>query len=70
MTLTELKAAIKSGKLDSWIILAGEEDYLKNHYQKEIKKLVAADDSDPFALFNYTSFDGDDFNIASFRDAL
>ena len=70
MTLTELKAAIKSGKLDSWIIIAGEEDYLKNHYQKEIKKLVAADDSDPFALFNYTSFDGDDFNIASFRDAL
>ena len=70
MNATEIKAIIKSGKLDSWIILAGEEDYLKFYYRTELKKLAIADDNDPFALFNYTLFDGDEFNIAAFRDAL
>ena len=70
MTATELKALIKSGRLDSWMILAGEEDYLKNYYRTELKKLAVADENDPFALFNYTSFDGDEFNIAAFRDSL
>ncbi|MBQ8688975.1 MAG: DNA polymerase III subunit delta [Clostridia bacterium] len=68
MTVTELKAKLKCADFDKWLILAGEEDYLKRHYRGAIKKSVLEDDA--FDMFNHSVFDGADMDIASFRDAL
>ena len=40
MTLTELKARLKSGSISGWYIFAGEEEYLKAYYRNEIKKIA------------------------------
>ncbi len=70
MNLTELKARLKMGNPVGWYILSGEEEYLKRHYRGEIKKL-AVSDSDPFALFNHSVFDGGaDFDIMAFIEAV
>jgi len=68
MTVQELKAKIKSGAVSGFYILAGEEDYLKNHYRAELHRTVVTDEA--FETFNYTSFDGIEMNIAALRDAL
>ena len=70
MNLTELKAKLKSGDPTGWYVIAGEEDYLKRYYRTEIKKLIVSDD-DPFALFNFSVFDGGaDFDIMAFIEAV
>ena len=68
MTAAELKAKLKSPSIAGFYILGGEEDYLKNYYSKEIKKLAVTDEI--FETFNYQSFDGDDVDLASIREAL
>ncbi len=60
MTLTEFKAKLKSDSLGGFYVLAGEEDYLKNHYRRELYNLTAGDDA--FSIFNYVLFDGEDFS--------
>ena len=70
MTLTDFKAKLKSKAPYGWYIISGEEEYLKRYYRNEIKKLIVSDD-DPFAFFNYSSFDGGaDFDIMAFIDAV
>ena len=70
MNLTELKAKLKSGNASGWYVIAGEEEYLKRYYKSEIKKLIVSD-SDPFALFNHSVFDGGaDFDIMAFIEAI
>ena len=68
MTGAELKARLKSPSLAGFYILGGEEDYLKSYYRKEIKKLAVTDEI--FETFNYQSFDGDDVELASIKEAL
>lgn len=68
MTAAELKARLKDKNLAGFYILGGEEDYLKNYYRKEIKKLTVTDEI--FETFNYLHFDGDDIDLASVREAL
>ena len=70
MTVNELKARLKSGELASFYIIAGEEEYLKKHYRNEIKKAICPDENDPFAFFNHVSFDGEDFDIGAFSEAV
>lgn len=69
MTATELKAKLKSGNIDGWYIICGEEEYLKRFYRNEIKRQITSDD-DPFALFNHSSVDGADFDVMEFQEAL
>lgn len=68
MTVADLRARLKSGAFDKWLVLAGEEDYLKRHYRTEIKKTLLSDDA--FDMFNHAVFDGADMDIAALRDAL
>ena len=70
MTVTELKAKLKSGNVCGWYIISGEEEYLKRYYRREIQKLIVTD-GDPFAPFNHSVFDGGaDFELASFIEAV
>ena len=69
MTLTELKARIKSADVRGWYIICGEEEYLKRYYKKEIKNLLVPE-NDPFALFNHATFDGQDFDSLAFTEAI
>ena len=70
MNLTELKAKLKSGNPSGWYVICGEEDYLKRYYRNEIKNLIVSD-SDPFALFNHSVFDGGaDFEIMAFIESV
>jgi hypothetical protein len=68
MTLNDFRARLKGGKVDGWYIFAGEEDYLKRHYRGELSRAVLTDEA--FDMFNHALFDGQEFNIAAFRDAL
>lgn len=68
MTVTELKARIKSGKIGGWYIFAGEEEYLKAYYRTEIKKLTVPDEA--FAPFNHTVYEGQDVSIAGIAEAI
>ena len=63
MNITELKAKLKAQDPSGWFVICGEEEYLKRYYRNEIKKLITSD-TDPFALFNHSVFDGGaDFDI-------
>ena len=68
MTLNDFRARLKGGNVGGWYIFAGEEDYLKRHYRTELSRAVLVDDA--FDTFNHSVFDGQEFNIAAFRDAL
>lgn len=68
MTVTDLKARLKSGKIGGWYIFAGEEEYLKAYYRAEIKKLVVPEEA--FAPFNHTVYEGQDMSVAAFAEAL
>lgn len=68
MTAAELRAKIKSAKLGGAYIFAGEEDYLKKHYAKEISRAACSDEA--FAAFNNQVFDGEEIDFASVREAI
>ncbi len=70
MNITELKARLKNKDVSGWYIICGEEEYLCRHYKSEIKKLLISD-SDPFAPFNHSVFDGGaDFDMPAFIEAV
>jgi DNA polymerase-3 subunit delta len=68
MDIKELQNKIKSQNPAGFYILAGEEDYLKKHYLKEIRSAVLKDDG--FEVFNHAVFEGSDIDYASLREAL
>lgn len=68
MTVTELKAKIKSQDLGGAFIFCGEEDYLKKYYTNEIVKICCPDEA--FSLFNRIVFDGSDVDIAEIAEAI
>lgn len=68
MNSNDIKARIKSGNLSGFFIFAGEEDYLKRHFAKELREAALSDG--PFASFNHTAFDADDIDLPSMREAL
>ena len=68
MTVQELKAKLKSGSLEGWYILSGEEDYLKKYYMKELRDAIISDGA--FAFFNYISFDGAEIDFAAVSEAI
>ncbi len=68
MDVKELQGLIKSQNLSGFYILAGEEDYLKKHYLKEIKNALLTDEG--LDVFNHTAFDGGNMDFAALREAL
>lgn len=67
MTAQELKAALKSPPLP-WLILAGEEEYLKRYYLGEIRKALVPDEA--LAPFNHLRFEGESLDFAKLEDAI
>ena len=68
MDANELKSRIKEGRLSGCFILAGVEDYLKQHYLRQIRKAIVEDGA--FATFNHAVYDGADVNFAAIRDDI
>lgn len=66
MTEKELKDSVKAP--EGTYFFYGEEDYLKDHYIKQIRRAVITDES--LADFNEFVFDDMSFSLAAFEDAL
>ena len=67
MTVAELKAALKTPPIP-WLVLAGEEEYLKRHYLKEIRKTLIEDEA--LAPFNHLRFEGESLDFGKLYDAV
>lgn len=67
MTPAELKAALKSPPIP-WLVLAGEEEYLKRHYLREIRRVLIEDEA--LAPFNHLRFEGETVDIGKLTDAI
>ena len=67
MTDKELRAALKEGSLP-WLILAGEEEYLKRHYLESIRKTLVPDEG--LAAFNHLRFEGEEIDFGKLTDAV
>ncbi len=67
MTVAELREAIKHPPLP-WLILAGEEEYLKRHYLREIRSALIEDAG--LAAFNHLRFEGETLDFAKLLDAV
>lgn len=67
MTVDELKAALRAGRVP-WLILAGEEEYLKRHYLGEIRKALVPDAA--LAAFNHLRFEGEALDLGKLEDAV
>ena len=65
MTEKELKDSVKAP--EGTYFFYGEEDYLKDHYIKQIRRAVITDES--LADFNEFVFDDMSFSLAAFEDA-
>ena len=68
MELNELKERLKSGRVGGCYVFAGEEDYLKRFYTRELMK--ATEGYEAFAAFNRLSFDGAEVDFAALTDAV
>lgn len=68
MTTTDLKNAIKAADFVRCFIFCGEEDYLKQHYLRELRRAVITDDS--FAVFNHYKFEGERIDFGKLYDAI
>lgn len=66
--VAELKSRLKSGNLEGWYLLAGEEDYLKKYYMNALRDAAITDET--FALFNHLAYDGMDIDFAEVAEAI
>ena len=67
MTEEALREAIKAARIP-WLILAGEEEYLKRYYLGEIRRALVPDEA--FAPFNHLRFEGEVPDIGKLTDAV
>lgn len=67
MTEEALREAIKSGTVP-WLVLAGEEEYLKRYYLGEIRRNLVPDAA--FAPFNHLKYEGETPDIGKLTDAI
>ena len=70
MNINDFKSRLKSGNLRGWYIFAGEEDYLKKFYLKELRRAVLGDEDGGLAVFNHVVFDSLDMNISELAEAI
>ena len=67
MTVSELRTALKAGQLP-WLVLAGEEEYLKHHYLEKIREALVPDAA--LAAFNHIRFEGEEIDFGKLTDAV
>lgn len=67
MTEKELKAALAAPPVP-WLILGGEEEYLKRHYLREIRRALITDEG--LAPINHLRFEGATPDLSLLRDAV
>ncbi len=67
MTVEELKKALKGGRIP-FLILAGEEEYLKRYYLSSIRSRLVPDEG--LAPFNHIRFEGNEIDFGRLLDAL
>ncbi|MBE6631294.1 MAG: DNA polymerase III subunit delta [Ruminococcaceae bacterium] len=68
MTVTELNKEIKTSSLTGAYIFFGNEDYLKNHYIKTVRKTVLG--SEDTNDINYIRFDSENFSLSALSSAI
>ena len=68
MTQDQLKAKIRSSDLGGSYVLCGDEDYLKRHYLREIRRSVLTDEA--FSFFNHICFEGAEVDFAEISEAV
>ena len=68
MDINELKARIKSSRLDGCYLFAGEEDYLKRYYLSSLREAIVGDAT--LAAFNHSVFEGAEIDFAAITDAV
>ena len=68
MTQSELRDALKKNALSNVFLFCGEEDYLKQYYQKELRKSILTDDT--LAVFNHTVLEGESIDFSVLTDAV
>lgn len=62
-----LRKQLKSGELSRCYIFYGKENYLREHYSRELRKAVLGAEDDPFNLHR---FDGKDLDLQALSDAV
>ena len=67
MTVAELRDAIKKPPIP-WLILSGEEEYLKRHYLGEIRRALVEDAG--LSAFNHLRFEGEALDFEKLLDAV
>ncbi len=67
MTVEELKKTLKGDRIP-FMILAGEEEYLKRYYLSSIRKRLVPDEG--LAPFNHIRFEGNEIDFGRLIDAL
>lgn len=65
--LGELKAAIRSKRLEGLYFFHGEETFLLHHYLEQMKKLLLDELTESF---NFHKFTSENFNLQSFADSV
>ncbi len=67
MTVEELKKVLKGDRIP-FMILAGEEEYLKRYYLSSIRSRLVSDEG--LAPFNHIRFEGNEIDFGRLSDAL
>ena len=68
MTVAELKAQLKSGEFSPVYIFAGEENFLKRHYLREMRAALLSEPD--FNAFNHILLEGEKIDYAALLDAV
>ncbi len=68
MQVNELREEIKNESLSGVYVFCGEEDFLKRHYLREIRRVILTDPT--FDAFNRMLFEGERVDFAALSDAV
>ena len=68
MTVADLRQRLKSGQTSGIFLFAGEEDYLKRHYLRELRRMIITDEG--LAPFVHYVFDGSELDFGALLDAV
>ena len=68
MLQSELKAQLKSKKVEGVYLFCGEEDYLKRYYLGQLRNLILTDPV--FDAFNHPVFHGEEIDFTALSDAI
>lgn len=68
MQVNELRAEIAAGKVSGIYLFGGEEDFLKRHYLREMRRVLLTEPA--FDAFNHAVFEGESIDFAALLGAV